>query len=266
LCCFEIITDGDSGGHNTVEIRDEAYQRRALRRRKSRRVAAMDPMSATDRSRLGGDRSIATGAIRSAILHIASAGPEVLLDDITGFRSEDDYLDMVNEVQASFGDVSEESARHIESILLRACSTDDFWNVASKLLNEELVEVDLEQVTASIPLPPGLFQEANRVSVGDPHTQVVIGPLFTPDTLAFSVYPIYKTGRRGSNPIRISVGELARESGQGTASWSAGWNDRSLVFSSSESFIRFSHDQLVERWSGPKGDRGDIAAWTVMSD
>jgi len=170
-------------------------------------------------------------------------------------------------VQGSFGDVSEESSRHIESILLRACSTDDFWNTASELLKKkELVEVDLEQAAASIPLPSGLFQEANRVSVGDPHTQVVIGPLFTPDTLAFSVYPIYKTGHRGSNPIRISVGELARESGQGAASWSAGWNERSLVFSSGESFIRFSHDQLVERWPGPNEDRSDIAAWTVMSD
>ncbi len=230
----------------------------------------MDPMSATDRSRLGDDRSIATGAIRNAILHIASAGRPVLLDDMTGFRSEDDYLDMAKGVQESFGDVTEESGRHIESILLRACSTDDFWNAASELVKKkELAESDLsdlEQIAASIPLPPGLFQEANRVSVGDPHTQVVIGPLFTPDTLAFSVYPVYKTGSRGSNPIRISVAELARESGQGDTVWSAGWNERSLVFSSGKSFIRFSHDQLVERWSGPSSDRSDIAAWTVMSD
>jgi len=252
-----------------VEIRDEAYQKRSLRRRKSRRQAAMDPMSATDRSRLGDDRSIATGAIRSAILHIASDGHAALLEDMSGFRSEDDYLDMVKEVQQSFGDVTKESGRHIESILLRACSTDDFWNVAADMVKRRdnaSDDADLEQVVADIPLPPGLFQEANRVSVGDPHTQVVIGPLFTPDTLSFSVYPIYKTGSRGSNPIRISVSELARESGHGAAAWSVGWNERLLVFSSGESFVRFSHDQLAERWAGPSEDRGDIAAWTVVSD
>ena len=166
----------------------------------------MDPWGATDRSRLGDDSSIAANAIRSAIHHIASAGQDILLDDITGFRSEDDYLDMAREVQGSFGDVTEESGRHIESILLRACSTDDFWNAASDFMeSEKPAEVDLEKVTASIPLPPGLFQEAYRVSVGDPHTQVVIGPLFTHDTLVFSVYPVYKTGSRGSNPIRISI-------------------------------------------------------------
>lgn len=250
-----------------MNIRDEAYQKRALRRRKSRRSVAMDPMSATDRSRLGDDRSIAVGAIRSAIRHIASAGRGVLLDDMTGFRSEDDYLDMAKEVQGSFGDVTEESGRHIESILLRACSTDDFWDAASDLVErEEPGEADLEQAVASIPIPPGMFQEAHRVSVGDPHTQVVIGPLFTPDTLAFSVYPVYKTGNRGSNPIRISIAELARESGDGVFAWSAGWSERSLVFSSGGSFVRFSHDQLVERWSGPSEDCGDITAWTVISD
>jgi len=258
--------DGDSGGQ-IVEIRDEAYQKRSLRRRRSRRQAAMDPVSATDRSRLGDDRSIASAAIRSAILHIAFVGRGALLDNMSGFRSEGDYLDMAQEVQESFGDVTEESGRHIESILLRACSTDDFWTAVSEIVEKnEMAEADLKHVAASIPLPPGLFREANRVSVGDPHTQAVIGPLFTPDTLAFSVYPVYKTGSRGSNPIRISVAELARESGQGTVSWSAGWDEKSLVFSSGESLIRFSHDQLVERWSGPSKDRCDIAAWTVMSD
>lgn len=250
-----------------MEIRDEAYHKRALRRRRSRRTAAVDPMSATDRSRLGDDRSIATVAIRTAIRHIASAGRDVLLDDMTGFLSEGDYLDMAREVQESFGPVAEESSRHIESILLRACSTDDFWIVAADLVERDKpAEVDLEQAAASIPLPPGLFQEAIRVSVGDPHTQVVIGPLFTPDTLSFSVYPIYKTGSRGSNPIRISIAELARESGDGAAVWSAGWNEKSLVFSSGGSFIRFSHDQLMERWPGPDGDQKDIVGWTVISD
>lgn len=250
-----------------VETRDGAYHKRALRRRKSRRTAAADPMSATDRSRLGDDRSIAAGAIRTAIRHIASAGRGVLLDDMTGFRSEDDYLDMAMEVRKSFGGVAEESGRHIESILLRACSMDGFWSAASDLVEgKEPAEADLELAAASVPLPPGLFQEASRVSVGDPHTQVVIGPLFTPDTLAFSVYPVYKTGSRGSNPIRISVAELARESGQGAAAWTAGWNEKSLVFSSGGSFVRFSHDQLVERWSGPDKDRDGIATWTVMSD
>ncbi len=250
-----------------METRDEAYHKRALRRREARRSVAMDPMSATDRAKLGDDRSIAVGAIRIAIRHLASAGRSVMLDDMTGFRSENDYLDMAKEVQGSFGDVTEESGRHIESILLRACSTDDFWSAASDLVeSEEPVEADLEKVVASIPLPSGLFQEASRVSVGDPHTQVVIGPLFTHDTLAFSVYPVYKTGSRGSNPIRISVSELARESGHGASAWSAGWNDRSLVFSSGGSCVQFSHDQLVDRWTGPSEHCGDIAAWTVMSD
>jgi len=250
-----------------MDTRDDAYQKRALRRRNARRAAAMDPMSATDRSRLGGDRKIAATAIRRALSHIASAGKSSLLDDGTGFRSEQTYLDLSGKVLDSFGGMSEESRRHVESILLRACSSDDFWRTASALLESGSKEdAEIDRAASEVPLPPGMFQEANRVSVSDPHTQVVIGPLFSSDTLAFSVYPLYRTGSRGSHPIRVPISELMKRSASASANWVSSWESGTLVFSAGGSTVRFTHDALAKRWPGPESDRDEIVGWTVMSD
>lgn len=223
----------------------------------------MDPMSATDRARLGDDRAIAVAAIRRALSHIASSAG-LLLEDGTGFRSEDHYTDMASGILTSFGDITEESGRHIEAILLRACSTDGFWAVASRVSRDS--SADIEKVASDVPLPPGMLQGAHRVSMNDPHTQVVIGPLFSADTLAFSLYPLYRTGGRGSNPVRVSISELMKRSGSAAASWVSSWEGDTLVFSSGGSTVRFPHQDLVKRWAGPAGEQGGIVGWTVMSD
>ena len=267
MCCFAPLrTRGCRTRKAEMDTRDEAYQKRALRRRAARRAALMDPMSATDRTRLGDDRNIAATAIRRALTHIASAGKASLLDDRTGFRSEQRYCDMAACVLDSFGDMSVESGRHVESILLRACSTDGFWRIAAELVESEAASDDIEKAASDIPLPPGMFQEASRVAVGDPHTQVVIGPLFSSDTLAFSVYPLYRTGGRGSHPIRVPISELMRRSGSAAANWVSSWERDTLVFSAGGATVRFPHDTLTKRWPGPEADRAEIEGWTVMSD
>jgi hypothetical protein len=101
--------------------------------------------------------------------------------------------------------------------------------------------------------------------MSDPHTQVVIGPLFATDTLSFTVYPLHG-GRRGSHPIRVSLSELMRHSGSSAANWISSWEGRTLVFSSGGSAVRFEHDDLLNRWPGPESDRGSVEGWTVLSD
>jgi len=249
-----------------METRDDSYHKRALRRRRARRVAAADPMSATDRARLGGDRAVAAEVVRRALGHVASSG-EALSDDGSGFRSEDRYEEMAGRVLASFGGLAEESARHVEAILLRACSTDAFWRVAAGMaarLNEG-GDADPAAAADEVPLPAGMFPEANRVEMSDPHTQVVIGPLFATDTLSFTVYPLHG-GRRGSHPIRMPISELMRRSGSGSANWISSWEGRTLVFSSGGSMVRFEHDDLLGMWPGPAPDRGSVEGWTVLSD
>lgn len=196
-----------------MTTRDESYQKRAFRRRKTRRHVATDPISATDRKRLGDDRGIAASVVRGALVHIASAGSAAVLDDVSGFRSEDDYKDARDAVLASFGEMDPESAEHIESLLIRVCSSDRFWSAASDAVRHAEsppTAAELEGMVSSVPMPPGLFCGDERVAMVEPHTQMVIGPLRVQDSLSFSVWPLYKSGSRGSRPVRLPLSEAGK--------------------------------------------------------
>ena len=82
-----------------MSTRDNRYHGRALRRRKARRLAVQDPMSATDRKRLGDDRMVATKAIKAAIKHVASTDGAISPEG-SGFSSQDAYDTMSTSVVA----------------------------------------------------------------------------------------------------------------------------------------------------------------------
>lgn len=254
-----------------MSARDNRYHGRALRRRKARRLAAQDPMSATDRKRLGDDRMVAAKAIRAAIKHVASTDGAISSEGF-GFSSQDAYDTMAESVLSGFGEVSGESRRHIEAVLIRGCSSSEFWTSAAKVITsikedpEPDTAQDIDRIVSLIPVQPGMFPEANRIIMAEPHTQVVIGPLFASDTISFSVYPVYKSRGRGSHPVRISISELLKRGGGSSGSWTASWKRDSLLFDSDDATVQYSQDDLLNRWAGPESDRNEVEHWEVLAD